>query len=181
MKHLYYMRHGLSEGNIIGQWNGHDDTPLSAEGHKQAKAAGKKARDEGLVFDLIISSPSQRAHHTAQHVAKAVGYDHKNIHLHDDLKERNFGVLDGTNNTPEQMLLYKETETFIDDIEDSETLQQMHERAQRLLDYLKERPEETILIASHGTFGRALRRVLEGKPLTHRGDSFPNAEIFKLI
>src|SRR3712207_2041072 len=60
MRRLYFIRHGESEFNKANKWTGSTDTPLTDTGHKQAKKAGKKLRDQGVVFDIIISSPSQR-------------------------------------------------------------------------------------------------------------------------
>ena len=98
MKHLYYMRHGESTYNAQEMWAGQADAPLSAKGHKQAKRAATKAKQQGLAFDIIISSPLSRAHHTAKYIAEAVGYPEDEILLHPGFVERGFGSLEGTRN-----------------------------------------------------------------------------------
>src|SRR5690606_2527197 len=71
MKKLYFIRHGLSVMNRQGVFSGSIDTPLTDEGRKQAKRAGKLARDFGI--DYIVSSPLARALETAQIIAGEIG------------------------------------------------------------------------------------------------------------
>ena len=57
MTKLLIVRHGQSEWNALGRWQGQADPPLTDVGENQAKKATKKL---GL-FDSIVSSPLQRA------------------------------------------------------------------------------------------------------------------------
>src|SRR5687768_1595036 len=95
MKHLYFIRHGESQFNVENKWAGTSDPPLTDTGHEQAKAAGRHAKRKGINFDVIISSPLQRAHHTAKHIANELGYSHDKIELNDLLMERHYGILEG--------------------------------------------------------------------------------------
>ncbi len=180
MKHLYFVRHGESELNASGRWGGVTDAPLTVTGHEQARQTAIKVKKQGLNFDIIISSPLQRAHHTAQHIATAANYPHENIQLHEGFKERHFGALEAQ---PVDTVIdqYKKDETSIDTIEGVERLVDMQWRAQEMLDYLNSLPHETILVVGHGSFGRALRRAIEKAPLNERGQNIGNAEIIKFI
>ena len=180
MKHLYFVRHGQSELNAANRWGGVTDTPLTSEGHEQAKQTAAKAQKQGLSFDIIISSPLQRAHHTAQHIATAVNYPHKNIQLHEGFRERHFGELEGTPSNPAAKQ-YKIDEASIDHYKGVERLIDMQWRAQEMLDYLHSLPHDTVLVVAHGSFGRALRRAVEKTPIVERGKSIENAEIIKFI
>lgn len=180
MKHLYFVRHGLSQANIDGMWSGHTNTPLSLEGHQQAKLAGQKAKSEGLVFDIVLSSPLDRAHHTAQHISDAVGYPISDIVLHEHLLERNFGELEGTINK-EAGTKYTQYEGAIDSYNNVERLVDMQWRAQQTLKYLHSLPQDTVLVVAHGAFGRALRRAVNNEPLNVPIVHIPNAEIIKFI
>ena len=180
MKHLYFVRHGLSEANQAGVWGGHFNAKLAPEGHDQAKAAGKKAREQGLVFDVVLSSPLDRAHYTAQHISHEVGYPISDIIVHDTLIERNFGELENTVNQ-QAVEAYIQSEANIDGYDGVERLVDMQMRAQEVLKYLHTLPQDTILVVSHGAFGRALRRAVNKEPLTVGLDPIPNAEIIKLI
>jgi broad specificity phosphatase PhoE len=58
------VRHGQSESNRSGLWQGQGDSPLSEEGRLQAGALGYRLA--GHHYDLVIASDLQRAVHTAQ-------------------------------------------------------------------------------------------------------------------
>lgn len=180
MKHLYYIRHGLSEANKANHWSGSMNTPLSSEGHEQAKKAGEKAKADGLAFDIIISSPLDRALHTAHHIANKVGYPIEDIHVRPEFVERSFGELEGWSN-PEAVAKYKESEMNIDGYQNVERLIDLQWRTKKALEYLHSLPHERVLVVGHGAFARALIRTIEGQPITVHVEPLPNAEIKKLL
>lgn len=180
MKHLYFLRHGLSEANKANIWSGSLDVALAPEGHEQAKASAAIAREQGLSFDVIISSPLQRAHHTAQYMAEAIGYPIDKIQIHADLVERDFGVLEGRQD-PEITRKYIEDEMILESIDGAERLVDLQWRAQKVLDYLHSLPYDSILVVGHGNFARALRRAVNKEPLHERGERFEHAKIIKLL
>ncbi len=69
MTKLLIVRHGQSEWNALGRWQGQADPPLTDVGENQAKKATKKL---GL-FDSIVSSPLQRAKNTASIISEITG------------------------------------------------------------------------------------------------------------
>lgn len=73
MKRFHFVRHGQSEANISGRWQGHGDAPLSALGREQAKALAARLRKER--FDHIISSDLQRARDTALALGRPITED----------------------------------------------------------------------------------------------------------
>ena len=82
--HLVLVRHGETEANVAGRWQGHADGPLTAEGRRQAgRVAG-----EIPPLDAVYTSPLVRAHHTAASVG--VVADVEPI-VRGDLKEIGFG------------------------------------------------------------------------------------------
>lgn len=180
MKHLYFIRHGMSEFNKAYVWAGSSDTPLTPEGHEQAKEAGRKAREQGLVFDVVISSPLSRAHETAKHVAKALDYPHKNIVIHNGIVERNFGKLEGRKDLLASTK-YVLDESAIDTYDGVESMEQLQKRADDFLAHLRTLPHDSILVVGHGAFARALRRSVNKEPLSSRGRRLHNAEIVRLI
>jgi glucosyl-3-phosphoglycerate phosphatase len=66
---LLVIRHGRSEWNAIGRWQGHADPPLSELGRRQAILA---AASIGAV-DAIVSSDLLRAAETAAIIAQKLG------------------------------------------------------------------------------------------------------------
>ena len=149
MKHLYIIRHGQSEYNRDGLLAGTTDTPLTDVGREQAHEAGAQLRDKSI--DYILCSPLSRAHETATIIAGEIGYDPTLIEVNELARERNFGELEGSH-------WYERPLTGTPGIETKEALL---ERVQKLYDYVKTRPEDTILIVAHGSFIRAFRNVID--------------------
>src|SRR4249919_1885580 len=82
-------RHGQSEWNSAGRWQGQADPPLSALGRKQAIHAAERI---GAV-DAIIASDLQRAAETAFIIAEAIGVGP--VITEPQLRERNVGEWSG--------------------------------------------------------------------------------------
>jgi alpha-ribazole phosphatase len=68
---LILIRHGQTEWNVEGRWQGQSDPPLNAEGIAQAHRLGADLTNKGL--DVIYTSSLLRAVETAQIVAHALG------------------------------------------------------------------------------------------------------------
>jgi 2,3-bisphosphoglycerate-dependent phosphoglycerate mutase len=66
---LTFLRHGESSGNAQGLIQGQSDHPLTEKGIYQARALASFWQDQGISFDLIISSPLLRARQTAEEIA----------------------------------------------------------------------------------------------------------------
>lgn len=67
---FFLVRHGQSEYNAQGRWQGRSDPPLSAHGRDEAKrAAHRLASFSGV----IVSSPLRRAFETAEIIAARLG------------------------------------------------------------------------------------------------------------
>ena len=183
MKHLYFIRHGLSEMNVKGEYSGTSDTALTESGKKQASKTGQYIRDQGISFNLVMASPLQRAHDTAKLVLEHIGYPLHKIVLHEDLKERHFGAIEGMHNSKVNVSReeYENNPFALDHIEGIEKITDLQYRANQFLEHLKSLPHETILVVSHGAFGRALWRAINNEPLSEFGQSFTNAELVKLI
>jgi broad specificity phosphatase PhoE len=178
MKTLYFIRHAESEFNRTGTWTGGQDIPLSKEGRQQAQEAGQKLK--GTHFDLILSSPLERAKHTAEYIADAIGYPKEKIALSNRLVERSFGSLEGKRDKISETA-YADDESAIDDIPEVEKLQSLQDRANSFLNELYKLPYDSILVVGHGAYGRALYRAVNNIPTHERGYTFGNAEFVKLI
>ncbi len=91
MTTVLLVRHGQTEANKTGYWQGWADTSLTPEGHRQASAVARRIeRDHALV--AVYTSTLQRALQTARPIAEAAGCP---LLPHDDLRELHFGDING--------------------------------------------------------------------------------------
>jgi probable phosphoglycerate mutase len=89
---LLVLRHGESEWNAQGRWQGWADPPLSELGRQQAVEAGKRLRHEG--FTAVASSDLVRARCTAELAAAALGLP-IDVHVETGLREFDVGFWSG--------------------------------------------------------------------------------------
>ena len=89
------IRHGLTQWNADSRWQGWADVPLSDTGLAQAdEAALALARLVGPRAPVhIVASDLQRARHTAERLAAALGVDQ--VEIRSDLRERDVGDWSG--------------------------------------------------------------------------------------
>ena len=92
MPYLAIVRHGVSQANVDGLIAGHTDTPLTEKGRSQARLAAELLAD--IPFHAAHGSTLRRAHHTLEEIVAALNLPIE-IVLHDDLRERNWGELEG--------------------------------------------------------------------------------------
>ena len=87
------LRHGQSEWNAQGKWQGQADPPLTELGEQQAASAAQQLLDIGESFDRIVSSDLKRAHHTAEIIALLLGGE--SVTVHTEFRERDAGIWQG--------------------------------------------------------------------------------------
>jgi broad specificity phosphatase PhoE len=89
MLNVLVVRHGQSEWNALGRWQGHADPPLSELGINQAQAAAGKVG----MFDAVVASDLDRALSTATIIADALGLGP--VITDPGLRERDIGEWQG--------------------------------------------------------------------------------------
>jgi probable phosphoglycerate mutase len=89
MTRLLLIRHGESEWNAAGRWQGQADPPLTDRGRQQALEASAAI---GHV-DAIVTSDLERAAETGAIIGRALGVDH--LATDSGLRERDAGSLSG--------------------------------------------------------------------------------------
>jgi probable phosphoglycerate mutase len=67
------LRHGQSEWNALGRWQGQADPPLTALGEQQARIAGRLLASECPPFDAVVTSDLDRARVTGETIAGIIG------------------------------------------------------------------------------------------------------------
>jgi probable phosphoglycerate mutase len=88
--HVIAIRHGETEWNSQGRYQGHLDSALNREGLSQAEALGARLAAER--FDLLLSSDLGRALQTATAIATRTGHE---IVVEPGLRERRMGIFQG--------------------------------------------------------------------------------------
>lgn len=86
---LLLVRHGETEWNTLGKFQGCTDIDLSEEGIKQAELLKNRLKGE---FDFIYTSPLSRALETANILAAGTN---KEVTIADEIREINFGEWEG--------------------------------------------------------------------------------------
>ncbi len=90
-RHLLLVRHGETDWNAAGRWQGQTDVPLNATGRAQAFALAARLRAEGV--RAIATSDLCRARGTAEIVGEVLGLEVAFVDA--DLRERGYGNWEG--------------------------------------------------------------------------------------
>jgi probable phosphoglycerate mutase len=87
MAEIVLIRHGQTEWSAAGRHTSYTDLDLTAEGERQARAAGERLA--GRAFAAVMSSPRKRALRTAELAGLEV------TEVSEDLVEWNYGEYEG--------------------------------------------------------------------------------------
>ncbi|PWH05264.1 histidine phosphatase family protein [Brachybacterium endophyticum] len=158
------VRHGQTDYNLHGLFQGSSDIPLNATGREQAHHALDTAAP--IAWDGAVSSPLQRARQTARIIAE----DHDIPLLGTDprLSEIDWGEAEGKD------VVEMETRYPDRSFPGREGLQQVADRGYLALDDLAaDHPGRSLLVVAHGTF---IRLLLSGVIGTHL-PSIPNGTL----
>jgi broad specificity phosphatase PhoE len=154
-------RHGETDWNAVGRWQGHTDRPLTERGRHQAAELAERLADVEL--DAIYSSDLLRAVETAEPVAKRLGLRLQTL---PELREVDVGTWAGLTRDevaerfPDGFRRWSDWQTGW---ENGETYDQMGERVVgAILRLAGEHPGERILVVSHGGAIRALQAAAAG-------------------
>lgn len=160
MLKIYLARHGQNEDNANGILNGHRDLPLTEIGIVQAHEVADKIKAAGLKFDVVLSSPLDRAQKTAEIIAMVNKIPTPKIV--NELIERDFGIMSGKEQsrieelcTPD--IIKTETITYFLSPEGAETFPDLLKRAESLLKEVTEQYKDgSVLLVTHGDFGKMI-------------------------
>ena len=159
---IILIRHGETEWNLIGRWQGHADSALSSRGVLQAKHLGERMANERV--DFVYTSDLERAKHTAKIVGAPSNWS---FSLMPELRERDIGVLEGM--TTDEMV-EKQPEAYHSFLHDGpcyqppggESFQQFAGRCLEVIETLANRhPGKKIVAVTHGgVLGAIFRKIL---------------------
>jgi probable phosphoglycerate mutase len=92
---LFCARHGETDWNAMGRFQGHTDIPLNEAGRAQARVLAEQLRGERI--GAVVSSDLLRARETGEIVATMLGVPFRYVDA--DLRERNMGAFEGLTRT----------------------------------------------------------------------------------
>jgi broad specificity phosphatase PhoE len=162
----YFVRHGETEWNLKGLFQGATDIPLDDTGRAQAREAGDRVKSQNTFFEKVISSPLGRAIETAELIS-GISRDDERFIIDDRIREMSFGELEGTdyysikNN---HGLLFRDPGNYVPECGE-ETYDSIMSRTVSFLDDMKKKygdGEGNILIQTHGACMRAMLLTLRG-------------------
>ena len=161
-KKLFLIRHGETEYNRLNIIQGGGvDSDLNETGRAQALAFYEHYKD--VSFDVILTSTLKRTHQTVAPFLK------HNLPWEQfpEINEMNWGLLEGMPSTPELHTQYRtivdawEREEYHVGFEGGESALDLAGRVRRFLDHLIGRPEEHLLICSHGRAMRCMVTLMQ--------------------
>ena len=154
MTTILLARHGETDWNHEGRWQGWADPPLNDTGRAQARALAEQL--EETPFDAVYASDLRRAFETAEIVAAPHGLA---VVAEQGLREIDLGAWSG-------LTLSEIEERFPDGIRpDGETRPEHARRVLAAVERIARAHEgERILIVSHGGTFRALHGHLSDRP-----------------
>jgi probable phosphoglycerate mutase len=163
MPKIFVVRHGQDQDNANHILNGHRDNGLTDLGHAQARETAQRLKGEKI--DKAYCSPLKRCIETAEEICQQLGLPAAEIMA--DLIERDFGMFTGRpaadiSILAENMITSDGINYFLTG-EGVEEFPDCYKRAQKVLAYIKQQhPNENVLLATHGDFGKMLRAAFYG-------------------
>lgn len=176
-----FVRHGQTDWNVAGRFQGSSDTPLNDLGRAQAAEAAEYLHDQlpHIRWAAVRHSPLHRAGETAAIIAASIGVT--DMSALPALSERHWGVAEGrtwdelTDRWPK---LGVDSEQARNKIPGAEPLDLLDARGIFAVESTAvQHPNQTVLMVSHGTLMRSTLSRLLGFDI---GD-VPNAGVLVLV
>ncbi|MBI4080124.1 histidine phosphatase family protein [Candidatus Kaiserbacteria bacterium] len=168
MKTVYFVRHGESTANAGFPTYQGETSELTEKGREQAQFIAKRCKK--LTVDVLMASTATRARQTAEFIAKEIG---KELEVNELFTERKLPkeLLGRSRTDPDANAMEDEwMRSFLADdlrVGSGENFADLKERVLQALEYLLQRPEKHILVASHGYFLHMVMAVVTlGESLT---------------
>lgn len=151
---VYIVRHGQVPHNALNQYNTTDED-LTELGIQQAEELKDKIKN--MNFDIIISSPLNRAKHTAN----IINLNNLKIIYDDRIIERSCGDLSGK---PLEVTNREEYWNYYTTIQygTSENIKLFFKRVYNFLDELKNKDYKSVLIVAHSGVSKAFSGYFDG-------------------
>jgi len=160
---IYLLRHGQTEWNVEGRYQGQLNSPLTSLGIEQAKQNALKLQKYLNINEVkLFASPLGRARETAEIIAQECGLDVSKIIFEEDIQEVNYGIFEGQTkeyckDVYAKEYAEREANKFTYVLEAGESYENVFVRLKRWLASVEE--EEVIVVVAHEMINRALRGI----------------------
>jgi len=151
MLELWLIRHGQTDWNVEGRFQGSADIPLNGTGIKQAETLAKNLN--GHAFAAIYSSDLKRAKRTAEAISEVLNI---NVQTDKRIREISQGDWEGVlftdiNEQYPQELLQRKSDPVNFRPPGGETVKEVFQRACDFIDEIaKQYTDNKVIIVSHG-------------------------------
>jgi len=139
---IYLARHGETEWSRSGQHTGLTDIPLTPKGEENARRLGERLAKIKEPIQLVLTSPLQRAHRTAE----LAGFGDRAV-LEPDLVEWNYGNYEGRTSA-EIRRERPDWQLFRDGVPGGESLADVGARADRVIARVRAANGNALLFSS---------------------------------
>jgi len=164
---FFLVRHGETEWNKLGRFQGHQDITLNERGLAQAKETAKAAADWG--HSAIYTSPLARTVQVAQEIAKVTPLP---VSQEPGLMELSLGDLEGVTGQemregwPEVFAAWRSNPEQVS-MPNGESLAQLRDRAWRSILQIEQKhsADASVVVISHNFAIRSIIGELLGVPL----------------
>ncbi len=164
-KTIYIVRHGETDFNKQGIVQGGGvDSDLNDKGWQQAQSLFRYYRH--IPFQAVLTSKLKRTHQTMHpFIEEGIPWEQ-----HADINEMSWGIHEGKKGTEAMHQEYREVVSawnqgrYEAKVQDGESANDLGFRISRFVRHLYHRPEETILVCSHGRAMCGLICALRDQP-----------------
>ena len=148
---LILVRHGETDWNLEGRYQGQADLPLNERGREQAKLLAERLRGERI--EAIYASDLSRAFETAKIIAEVVGQEVKTL---ESLREVDTGVWTGLtleeveSRYPRHLREWRADPLGVKRLEGESYLELFERTIAATREIVEAHPDQTVLIVGHG-------------------------------
>ncbi len=184
MTEIWLVRHGQTDWNIEGRWQGHADIPLNSTGVEQARRLASILAGNGFRFNAIYSSDLLRAYTTAQEIGRSLALP---VHRDRRLREINKGAWEGLLVSQVSELSTEATRQRLEDplysrAPGGESLMEVAARLSSAADDIAVAyPVGPVLVVTHGLALAALLCLANHWPLQEAYNRIPNNAVAQVI
>ena len=166
---LHLVRHGETEWNKLGRFQGQQDIALNTRGLAQAKETARAMADDGVI--ALYSSPLQRTMQVANEISRLTSVPVVPL---PGVKELNLGELEGVTGEEMRTIWPDVYSAWSQDpgtlsMPKGESLSQLQDRAWRSLQEVEKAHsgDDVIVVVSHNFAIRTMIHKVLGLPLTN--------------